>query len=655
MPLHRPFRLIAFFTIIAAAMILAGCSTFSLAADVTPPPDYTPPAPGSAASQPVAASTAFPLLAPDPANGAVIYASKCLPCHGQSGLGDGPQASNLPSRPAEIGNPDFARKSRPADWFQVVTDGNLKKFMPGFTGSLDDRQRWDVIAYVYTLSSTPKQIQDGKALYDSKCASCHGPNGKADGPDAAGKSVLDWSKQDRLSQFSADMLDGIITAGKAAMPAYTDYTLDQRMAMIAYIRTMSFASASNAQANAESTPTIAAADSAAGTVTPAATPPAETPSAGTPASGTPVAFVGKVTLKGTITGQNGLKVPPDLDVALVTYEGMNQVAQVKGKSAADGTFTFEVDNKSGIAYMAQVTYNNYTFNSDILHASDIATSSAAIPVVIYETTTDLAGLSIDRMHIFFDFTKPATVQVAELFIISNSGQKVVVAAGPDKPVLSFKLPAGAVNLQFDSGAIGDRYVQTADGFGDLAAIAPGQSQHQLLYSYEIPYNNKVSINLPVPMAVNAAVVLMPQGGVNLTSSQFQASGSQDVQGTTYRLYTASNISAGTSLTMELSGAPNQATAAAAGTGNNTTGLLIGLGVFGLALVAAGFWLLRQRAARQLKADPEPEEILESETEESLLDAILALDDLYQAGKLPKDAYQQRRGDLKARLRAARGG
>jgi hypothetical protein len=107
--------------------------------------------------------------------------------------------------------------------------------------------------------------------------------------------------------------------------------------------------------------------------------------------------------------------------------------------------------------------------------------------------------------------------------------------------------------------------------------------------------------------------------------------------------------------MELSGAPNQATAAAAGTGNNTTGLLIGLGVFGLALVAAGFWLLRQRTARQLKAEPAPEEILESETEESLLDAILALDDLYQAGKLPEDAYQQRRGVLKARLRAARGG
>jgi hypothetical protein len=454
------------------------------------------------------------------------------------------------------------------------------------------------------------------------------------------------------------MLDGIITKGKAAMPAYSEFTPEQRAGMIAYIRTMSFSNASNQQANAESTPTVSATDSGLGTTTPAATlaPGSTAPAAGTPASGTPVAFVGKVTIKGTITGQNGLKVPGDLDVSLVTYEGMNQVGQVKGKSDAAGTFTFDVDNKAGIAYMAQVTYNNYTFNSDILHASDIATNSAQIPVVIYETTTELASLSIDRMHIFFDFTKPATVQVAELFIVSNAGQKVVVAGGPDKPVLSFKLPAGAVNLQFDSGAIGDRYVQTADGFGDLAAIAPGQGQHQILFSYEIPYANKVSLNIPVPMAVNAAVALMPQGGINLTSSQFQASGSQDVQGTTYRLYTASNIAAGTSLAMELSGTPNQATADAAGTTtNNTTGLLIGLSVFGLALVATGFWLLRQRKARQLAIEPEAEETMESESEESLLDAILALDDLYQAGKLPEDAYQQRRSGLKARLRALRGG
>jgi hypothetical protein len=366
-----------------------------------------------------------------------------------------------------------------------------------------------------------------------------------------------------------------------------------------------------------------------------------------------VAFTGKVTITGKISGENGMTVPANLEVSLLTFEGMNQVAELKSTSTADATFSFEVDNKAGLTYMATVKFNDFSYNSDILHSTDIVSSTAEMPVTIYETSTDASTLSIDRMHIFFDFTKPATVQVAELFIISNSGQKVIVAGGPDKPALSFKLPAGAANLQFDNGAIGDRYVQTADGFGDLAAIAPGQAQHQVLFSYELPYTDKLDLKMPVPMAVSAAVIMMPQGGIKLKSSQFQASGSRDVQGMTYELYTAENVASGSDLAVSLSGNPLQGAAAASTDGTN--GLLIGLGVFGVALIGVGVWLFRQRAAVKLADGPAEDDDEPVESEESLLDAILALDDLHQAGKLPDDAYQQRRADLKDRLRAVRGG
>ena len=38
-----------------------------------------------------------------------------------------------------------------------------------------------------------------------------------------------------------------------------------------------------------------------------------------------------------------------------------------------------------------------------------------------------------------------------------------------------------------------------------------------------------------------------------------------------------------------------------------------------------------------------------ETPESLMDAMIALDDLYKSGELLQEAYQQRRAALKARL------
>jgi hypothetical protein len=44
--------------------------------------------------------------------------------------------------------------------------------------------------------------------------------------------------------------------------------------------------------------------------------------------------------------------------------------------------------------------------------------------------------------------------------------------------------------------------------------------------------------------------------------------------------------------------------------------------------------------------PEPA----GESAEEIMDAIIALDDRYRAGELPDAAYQERRRELKARLR-----
>ncbi len=627
--------------LVLAVLVLAGCN-FTLAADITPPPDYTPPPPGQPA-QPVAVSTAFPLLPPNPQDGAAIYAVKCLPCHGETGKGDGPQSANLPARPAEIGTAALARKSRPADWFSVVTEGRLDRFMPGFSGSLDDRQRWDVIAYVYTLSSTPEEVAAGKTLYNEQCAACHGESGKGDGSKAQGANLVDWVKQERLAQLSETDMDAIILNGKGDMTAYPNLTADQLASLTAYIRNLTFSDSAAQQASATTpSPEVTGTPD---TLTPAA----ETPAASTPA-GTPEA---KVTLRGKISGQNGLKVPSGLEVSLVSFEGMNQVAEIKTKSADDGSYSFEVENKSTLTYMVRVTYNDIVYSSDILHGTDIKGSEAQLPVTIYETSVDTTSLSIDRLHIFFDFSKPATVQVAELFIISNTGSKVVVAAGQDKPPLTFQLPKDAANLQFEGGSLGDRFVQPADGFGDLQAIAPGQSQHQVLFSYELPYDSKLSLKIPVPRAVNATVVMMPQGGVKLQSPQLQASGSQDVQGLTYELYTGSGLVAGSGLSIELSG--KVGAAGDASSTDNTTGLLIGLGVFGLVLAAAGFWLFQKRSQVRVERIPEEEAEASPDGEDALVDQILALDDLYQAGKLPEEAYRSRRAELKDRLRAVMGG
>ena len=623
---------------LAFLSVLTACGGVSLAEDVTPPPNYQP---SSAGVQPAAQeSTAYPLLPPDPAQGAAIYQEKCLPCHGATGMGDGPQAGNLPSPPPAIGSVEVARAARPADWFDVVTNGRLEKLMPGFSGSLNDRQRWDVVAYAFSLSRESAAVDKGKTIYDQQCANCHGDQGQGSA------NAPDWTTQDRLSVLSDAELEGILANGQNSMPAFADkLSSDDRFAVIDYVRTLMLAGTSPAgEQDNQPEPTAVETVVPGEQATPVGTPAAE---AGTPAAER------SVTIGGSISDSKGGAVGNGLTVTLAGFDGMNQVSENQTTTGPDGKYEFkDVQVKPNMAFMARVEKDSYTFNSDIVHAADITGDTVSLPITVFDTTTDASGLVADRLHLFFDFTQPGEVQVVELFIISNPMGKVVVASAPDKPALTFKFPPEAPNLQFAGGAIGDRFVQTADGFGDLSPVQPDPEQHQVLFSYNLPYDRGLSLEVPVPINVSAAVVMLPPGGIKLQSDQLMAGGSRDVQGMTFQLFTGSNLSAGSTLKIDLSGKANPT---APTTNSSLPGLLIGAGTFGLVLVGAGFWVLRRRKAPMMAEVGAVDEAPIQESEDDLVDAILALDDLHQAGKLPDDAYKVRRAELKEQLRQIREG
>jgi len=249
----------------------------------------------------------------------------------------------------------------------------------------------------------------------------------------------------------------------------------------------------------------------------------------------------------------------------------------------------------------------------------------------------------------------STVRVIELYILSNPTNMVMVPAGDGQPTISFKLPPGAANLQFQDGVLGERFVQTADGFGDTASIRPGVGTSELLFAFEMPYDRKLELVQQVPVPVNAVVVLAPEDGVNVKDESLVDEGTRDVQGAQYRLYDGGSISAGAELSLTVTGRP--ASGSPQLTTGSTTNLVVGLGAFGLALVVAGVWLYRRRRAVE-PLDEEDESRMEgvpgvepnAESVESLMDAIIALDDLYQSGQLPESAYLERRSKLKEHLK-----
>src|SRR5829696_778047 len=142
--------------------ILATACNFTLAEDITPPPNYVAPTPAPTL-------VLSPAQAPSVENGNAIFAEKCAPCHGETGLGDGEQGIQLGVTVPAFGLQEVARPASLAQWYTTVTRGNMERFMPPFT-SLSDQERWDVSAYAMTLHTSQEEIEKGKQLFETNCA-----------------------------------------------------------------------------------------------------------------------------------------------------------------------------------------------------------------------------------------------------------------------------------------------------------------------------------------------------------------------------------------------------------------------------------------------------------------------------------------------------
>jgi hypothetical protein len=123
---------------------------------------------------------------------------------------------------------------------------------------------------------------------------------------------------------------------------------------------------------------------------------------------------------------------------------------------------------------------------------------------------------------------------------------------------------------------------------------------------------------------------------------------QDPNGQTvnFHNYSTGSLKANDTLTFTISGNPKDTSSTADLTQNSA--LLIGAGALGFVLILAGGWMyLRDRNRVEVKAKEQEDEF---EDQESILDAIIALDDLHRAGKLNDDAYRIRRDELKEKLK-----
>jgi mono/diheme cytochrome c family protein len=649
--------------LIFLATALSACS-FSTVSDITPPPGSEQ-GPLQSSMQSAKVTSVYPIVPPDLADGERIYQQECAECHGDQGLGDGPQVSQLSVPAATLGLSDLARLYSPADWYTIVTQGNMEKFMPAFS-NLSDRQRWDVVAYAMSLSVPDEQVAQGNLLYQENCTICHGPTGSGNGSASGDLATAptDLTQQSFMVRKSATNLYQAISTGVSPdMPAFADkLTEDERWALVGYLRTLSYASQ---QASLAAYP--APALTPISTSAPDSYPPPQGYPAPTLSQSALISPTSEISSTATFTGSvavqlingSGGSTPSDVPVTLYGFDDMQNTYSATLTTGANGLYTFSnINMPEGRVFMAGANYASSVYGSDIVTVNP-ATPELNLQITVYDTTTDISALTADRLHILFDFSQPDVAQVIEVFIISNPSKQAVVSANQDHTVVTFPLPAGYSNLQFQDGTLGGRYIEVKQGFADTSTVSPGVGDYTVIFAFQMPYNRKLDFVQPISLPTSAVVVMVPEKGVKVISDHLQDGGTLDYKDLTYHKYDGSGLIAGSSLEFTLSGNPNNASAATLFSPGTGQSLAIGLGVFGVALLATGFWLYRRNQVR-LAAQPFAGDVLLSEAEsqvdvaledeDTLMDAIIALDDQYNAGNLPEEAYLERRSVLKAKLR-----
>lgn len=541
---------------------------------------------------------------PPASMGRGIFAESCAPCHGEEGRGDGPAASGLPAPPTSFADLLPLQSRSPQEMFQVVKEGRLDRGMPPWKNRLRDAEIWVTVAYLYDLNLSAEDYETGRAIYETSCASCHGSEGRGDGPEAGDMAVPDLSRWPAgINVSNQDWLESIQSSEThSATLAGLDPASTARV--VGYMRTLGYGSVHE------------------------------------PLEGAGV-------ILGTVM-MISPEEPADfsgLEVTLRAFRGSLEPA-LTVTTTVDAMDTFRFEN---LSTAPDVLYSISTRWEGAFYSSGVVTfppGEDLLPVTlrVAAATEEDPGLRADQVHWFIDITEQG-VDVVELVSISNPGDR----AYKGRPVPGFEgaraavrwaLPQRATDVVVDGGEIGGRFLLVDNTLVDTLPVSPGRNARRLLFRYRLPLEGrKVRLVHPLSMPVPSLTAFIADRGQKVQTDELTQGESRDVNGVPFISYTGRDFSAGDEVEILLEGLPaggQRARQAVPETTARLAGVILAA-LAGVALFAVMVYRVRRpvvTAARQQQAYRVRRDLLLAE--------IAALDNQFEAGELDEATYREER-------------
>lgn len=182
-----------------------------------------------------------------------LFSTNCFICHGEDGKGNGPLASKLVDKPADLTNNTELSKLSDRELFRIIEGtaphGEISSEMPKWGLAISQPQINSLVSYIRYLHRSRHPVtgnpQKGKQTYDHYCSICHGIDGKGDGiiTKFYDMEPANHTNSDQMNQMSNDKMYSVIhngTTGSSLMPAWKDtLSEDEIRNVMSYIRLIS--------------------------------------------------------------------------------------------------------------------------------------------------------------------------------------------------------------------------------------------------------------------------------------------------------------------------------------------------------------------------------------------------------------------------------